>query len=122
MVASSFTLLDLPSELSRLSHIETLWNRVEENGFLVLSEVGTTAGFQSINEARVLLKNLFQENQGHIFSPVSTVIPRLVRPSTIKLRIFPLFVLTEMFISQNLVLFLAYLKNVTFHFRQNVYI
>ena len=77
MVASSFTLLDLPSELSRLSHIETLWNRVEENGFLVLIEVGTTAGFQSINEARVLLKNLFQENQGHIFSPVSTVIPRL---------------------------------------------
>lgn len=70
LVTSCFTLLDLPTEESRLTHIESLWNRVEDKGFLVLAEMGTFAGFQALNEARELLIQLFSESQGHIFAPV----------------------------------------------------
>lgn len=71
LVTSCFTLLDLPSEESRLTHVESLWNRVEDNGFLVLAEMGTYAGFQALSEARELLIQLFSESPGHIFAPVS---------------------------------------------------
>ena len=40
LVVSSFTLLDLSSEPDRLAHIQTLWDRVEPNGYLVLTEIG----------------------------------------------------------------------------------
>jgi len=71
LVTSSFTLLDLPNERQRLTYVETLWHRVEEGGFLILTEVGSHFGYQAINEARELLVHLFKntENKGHIFAP-----------------------------------------------------
>ena len=38
-----------------------------------MTEVGTHAGYQTINEARELLVHMFEntENKGHIFAPVS---------------------------------------------------
>ena len=70
LVTSSFTLLDLSSEPERLAYIQTLWDRVEPNGYLILTEVGTKSGFQTILEARSLLNHLFKDTTGHIFAPV----------------------------------------------------
>ena len=70
LVTSSFTLLDLSSEPERLAYVQTLWDRVEPNGYLILTEVGTKSGFQTILEARSLLNHLFKDTTGHIFAPV----------------------------------------------------
>ena len=53
--------------------MDTLWHRVAEGGFLILTEVGTHSGYQTMNEARELLCYNFEktEYKGHIFSPVS---------------------------------------------------
>jgi len=107
LVTSSFTLLDLPNERQRLTYVETLWHRVEEGGFLILTEVGTHHGYQTINEARELLIDLFNnsensENKGHIFAPCphEEICPRQFqkRPlcySQVRFRNFPFKWLTR---------------------------
>ena len=71
LVTSAFTLLDLTSQRERIVHIESLWRRVQPGGYLILTEVGTPAGFHAISEARNVLKALFaydEENDGEILN------------------------------------------------------
>jgi len=56
LVLCSNTLLELPSAVERLSCLHTLWEKVEHEGYLVLVETGTNAGFHVIAEARDYLK------------------------------------------------------------------
>lgn len=66
---SSYSLFELPSSKVRLETIMNLWNKTEK--YLVLTEVGTNAGFQLINEARDFILNIEDErNRGHVFAPV----------------------------------------------------
>ena len=76
LVTCSFTLLDLLNERQRLTYVDTLWHRVAEGGFLILTEVGTHSGYQTINEARELLCYNFEKTdyKGHIFAPVSILL------------------------------------------------
>ncbi|EAT44846.1 AAEL003822-PA [Aedes aegypti] len=69
IVLSSFSLFELPSKKNRLDVIENLWNKCD--GYLVLVEQGTYAGFSLIEEAREFLLKKFEssEVEYHIFSP-----------------------------------------------------
>ena len=69
-MTSSFTLLDFSNESDRMAYVQTLWDRVEPNGYLVLTEVGTKSGFQTMLEARDVLIHLFKDTPGYIFAPV----------------------------------------------------
>lgn len=71
LVTSSFTLLDFSNESERMAYVQTLWDRVEPNGYLVLTEVGTKSGFQTMLEARDVLIHLFKDTPGYIFAPVN---------------------------------------------------
>lgn len=70
IVLSAFSLFELPSKKNRLEAIENLWNKCD--GYLVLVEQGSYAGYSLIEEAReFLLKKLeSSEIEYHIFSPV----------------------------------------------------
>ncbi len=46
LVTCTHTLLDLPSEEARLTAVDNLWRKTD--GYLVLVEDGTNAGFQVI--------------------------------------------------------------------------
>ncbi|XP_074646156.1 ribosome assembly protein METTL17, mitochondrial-like [Tubulanus polymorphus] len=76
LVVSAYSLFELPNRHVRRSRIVDLWQKTEENGFLVFVENGTNAGFKLIIEARrIILQEMrrsTQENSsshGHIFSP-----------------------------------------------------
>lgn len=56
MVVSSYTLMELPSQRSRVQVIENLWNKTQD--LLVLVERGTVSGFATILEARNLILTL----------------------------------------------------------------
>ena len=72
LVVSAFTFLEFGNQDQRLEYLETLWRRVEPNGFLILLEVGSTAGFFTLAEARQFLINIFKDPElsGHIHAPV----------------------------------------------------
>jgi len=76
LVLSSNSLLELPSAQERLSTIDSLWQRVEEGGYLVITDTGTNAGFHVIAEARDYLNQISrlateqeEESAGHCVSP-----------------------------------------------------
>lgn len=56
MVISSFTLLELPNQRSRVQTVESLWNKTQD--LLVLVERGSVDGFSTILEARNLILTL----------------------------------------------------------------
>ncbi|XP_055532235.1 methyltransferase-like protein 17, mitochondrial [Wyeomyia smithii] len=69
LVLSAFSLFELPTKKTRLDVVENLWNKCD--GFLVLVEHGSSAGFSLIDEARQFLtnKNDSSDCEYHIFSP-----------------------------------------------------
>ncbi|XP_055626241.1 methyltransferase-like protein 17, mitochondrial [Toxorhynchites rutilus septentrionalis] len=69
IVLCAFSLFELPSRKIRLETIENLWNKCD--GYLILVEHGSQAGFSLIEEARkfLLAKIESSGNEGHIFSP-----------------------------------------------------
>lgn len=76
LVLCSNTLLELPTAEERLTSIHNLWARVGEEGYLVLVETGTNAGFHVIAEARDYLNQLSLMSQdddalhvGHAVAP-----------------------------------------------------
>lgn len=61
---------ELPNLKTRLDVLQTLWKKCD--GYMVLIENGTNAGFKLIEEARAfLLQQATQENSGYLFAPVS---------------------------------------------------
>ena len=83
----SNTLLELPTAEDRLSSLNSLWGRVEDEGYLVLIESGTNAGFHVVAEARDFLNKLSQQSEdedglhvGHVVAPCphDAACPRLV--------------------------------------------
>lgn len=79
LVVSSYTLLDLPSQETRLKTISNLWSKTQD--FLVLVEKGTSAGFKvsffplySQNQKSAcylyVLKYLFLSINLHYISPL----------------------------------------------------
>lgn len=67
IVLCAYSLFELESQKKRLETIINLWNKC--NGYLVLIEHGTNAGFKLITEARDFLIGGIKEN-GHVFAPV----------------------------------------------------
>ncbi|KAI1286951.1 Methyltransferase-like protein 17, mitochondrial [Halotydeus destructor] len=59
MVVSAFSLLDLPTENSRINVIENLWNKTQD--MLVIVEHGNRDGFKAVLEAR----NFVLEKEGY---------------------------------------------------------
>lgn len=73
LVLSAFTLNELPNFKSRLDTLLTLWNKCD--GYIVLIENGTNAGFKLIEEARdFLLQQAQRENSAYLFAPVSKML------------------------------------------------
>jgi len=70
LVLCSYTMLELPSAVERLSCLHTLWEKVEYGGYLVLVETGTNAGFHVIAEARDYLNQLSRLPDGDAGPPV----------------------------------------------------
>lgn len=56
MVVSSYSLMELPNQRSRVQVIENLWNKTQD--LLVLVETGSRDGFATILEARNLILTL----------------------------------------------------------------
>jgi len=74
LVLCSNTMLELPNAHERLGMLHNLWERVEEDGYLVLAEVGTNAGFHIIAEARDYINQLISlseegQTSAHIVAP-----------------------------------------------------
>lgn len=67
VVLCAYTLFELDSQKKRLEIIINLWNKC--NGYLVIIEQGTNAGYKLINEARDFLIGGVKGN-GHVFAPV----------------------------------------------------
>lgn len=66
---SAFTLLDLPSMKDRIETLLTLWNKCD--GYLILIENGTNAGFRLIDEAKeFLLQQATEGDSAYLFAPV----------------------------------------------------
>eukprot|EP00088_Acartia_fossae_P049919 TRINITY_DN5544_c0_g1_i5.p1 TRINITY_DN5544_c0_g1~~TRINITY_DN5544_c0_g1_i5.p1 ORF type:complete len:507 (-),score=71.00 TRINITY_DN5544_c0_g1_i5:212-1732(-) len=74
LVLSAYSLMEKKSAKERLELIFKLWSRVEENGCLVLVELGTNAGFQIISEARDFLLQMGDENMD-IIGPCPQKLP-----------------------------------------------
>lgn len=69
LILSAFTLNELPNLETRLDTLQTLWKKCD--GYMVLIENGTNAGFKLIEEARAfILQQNSQENSVNIFAPV----------------------------------------------------
>lgn len=61
--------MELPDLKTRIETLLTLWNKCD--GYLVLIEPGTNAGFSLINEARDFLMNHLNESKtGYVYAPV----------------------------------------------------
>lgn len=69
LVVSAYSLFELDSRETRLKTIQTLWDKCE--GYLVLVENGSRAGFELINEAREFVLQYDKDN-ATVFSPVSS--------------------------------------------------
>lgn len=65
---SAFSLFELNSKQNRREVLQNLWKKCD--GYLVLVEEGTYAGFRLINEARDYLLSL---GDGEVFAPVCTL-------------------------------------------------
>lgn len=60
----------LPDMKTRLDTLQTLWKKCD--GYMVLVENGTNAGFKLIEEARAfLLQQAMQDDSAFLFAPVS---------------------------------------------------
>lgn len=69
LVLSAYTLMELPDMKTRIEILMNLWNKCD--GYLVLIEQGSGAGFRILNEARDFLQNHLQETKsGYIYAPV----------------------------------------------------
>lgn len=70
LVLSAFTLMELPDLKTRLQTLLTLWKKC--NGYMVLIENGTNAGFNLIHEAREFLLQETKESTdpAYLFAPV----------------------------------------------------
>lgn len=69
IVLSAYALMELPDLKTRLETLLTLWNKCD--GYMVLIESGTNAGFSLINEARDFLMNHLNETEtGYVYAPV----------------------------------------------------
>ncbi|CAH1791421.1 unnamed protein product [Owenia fusiformis] len=82
VVVSAYSLMELKHTKDRLEVVESLWKRT--NGYLVLVEYGSNAGFQCIHEARdhILQLNAQQSlvegadfEGGHVFAPCPHELP-----------------------------------------------
>lgn len=61
--------MELPDIKTRIETLLNLWNKCD--GYLVLVEQGSGAGFKMINEARDFFKKHLQETKsGFIYAPV----------------------------------------------------
>ncbi|KAK7075273.1 Methyltransferase-like protein 17, mitochondrial [Halocaridina rubra] len=76
LVISSRSLFELPDMISRLRTIDVLWRKT--NGYLVIVEAGTNAGYKLVLEARDYILALSSKSEeddinlhGHVFSPCS---------------------------------------------------
>lgn len=61
---------ELPNLKTRLDTLQTLWKKCD--GYLVLIENGTNAGFKLIEEARAFI--LQQTENSYIFAPVKSFV------------------------------------------------
>lgn len=72
LMLSAYALMELPNLKTRIETLLTLWNKCD--GYLVLIEQGTNAGFSLINEARDFFVNHFNETKtGFVFAPVCII-------------------------------------------------
>lgn len=61
--------MELPDMKSRIETLLKLWDKCD--GYLVLIEEGTNAGFSLINEARdFLINHLSEMKTGYVYAPV----------------------------------------------------
>lgn len=61
---------ELPDLKTRLDTLQTLWKKCD--GYMVLIENGTNAGFRLIEEARAfLLQQSMPNDSAYLFAPVS---------------------------------------------------
>ncbi|XP_039428669.1 methyltransferase-like protein 17, mitochondrial [Culex pipiens pallens] len=70
LVMAAFSLFELPSARNRLDIVGNLWDKCD--GYLVLVEHGSYAGFSLIEEARRFLLKKVEDGEGeelHVFSP-----------------------------------------------------
>ncbi|XP_073974068.1 ribosome assembly protein METTL17, mitochondrial isoform X2 [Rhodnius prolixus] len=71
VVVSAYSLMELPSTVSRLETLAKLWCKT--NKYLILIEQGTTSGFKIISEARQFILEAIKDektnDKSHIFSP-----------------------------------------------------
>lgn len=88
IVLSAFSLFELPSKKNRLDVLENLWNKCD--GYLVLVEQGSFAGFSLIEEAREFMLKKFEtsEVEYHIFSPVSMRLDRRYHSRVLQINSF----------------------------------
>lgn len=71
---SAFTLNELPNESARLDTLLTLWKKCD--GYFVLVENGTNAGFKLIEEARdFLMAQAKQDQSAYLFAPCPHELP-----------------------------------------------
>ncbi|CAD7086221.1 unnamed protein product [Hermetia illucens] len=74
LIISSFSLFELPNSQARKEVILNLWRKCD--GYLVIIEQGTRAGFELVSEARqYILKQKKPEVKGHVFSPCPHDLP-----------------------------------------------
>lgn len=74
MVLSAFTLNEMPNMKTRLDTLLTLWKKCD--GYMVIIENGSSAGFKLIEEARdFLIQQARRENDAYLFAPVSEFYP-----------------------------------------------
>ncbi|GLH09033.1 Uncharacterized protein GBIM_14183 [Gryllus bimaculatus] len=73
LVVSAFSLFELPNLKSRLETILNLWKKTQ--GYLIVVEQGTNAGFQIINEVRDFILEFYNNEENalqpaaHVFAP-----------------------------------------------------
>lgn len=69
LVLAAFSLFELPTARNRLDVVSNLWDKCD--GYLVLVEHGSYAGFSLIEEARKFLLKKVEAGEGefHVFSP-----------------------------------------------------
>jgi len=79
LVLASHSLSELPTLNARLETLNSLWERVEPGGCLVIQELGTNAGFQLLTEARDYLRQVAghpeEEGGGHVLAPCPHDLP-----------------------------------------------
>lgn len=74
MVLSAFTLNELPNLRARLDTLLTLWKKCD--GYIVLIENGTNAGFKLIEEARdFLLEQAKKDGTAYLYAPCPHELP-----------------------------------------------